>query len=287
MADKTYKHMFDDGYTTYHDDGTKSESYKHMFDDGYTTYHGDGSRSDSYRHAFDDGYTTYHSEGGKSDSYKHMFDDGYTTYHSNGGHSDTYKDYWGDGYTTYHSGNQNTNYYSDYGNYNSSSPISTYGGTYGGYYSGSAYIDYESEKVKAVRKKYKVWYFICWIAFVLLTIYSTYEMFFNGTRCINVGLPRFDGNLIEAGLFTTMFLVLSFVWSLINQVACEYSSVCRHVSFYIFNSYTITVAFKLLSYNFGFGNSVMYIFVNFILWFVVMIISANIGNNLNKKIKTL
>ena len=34
MADKTYKNLFDDGYTTYHDDGTKSTTYKNLFDDG-------------------------------------------------------------------------------------------------------------------------------------------------------------------------------------------------------------------------------------------------------------
>lgn len=39
MADKSYKHFYDDGYTTYHDDGSKSVSYKNIFSDGYTTYH--------------------------------------------------------------------------------------------------------------------------------------------------------------------------------------------------------------------------------------------------------
>ena len=104
MADKTYKNLFDDGYTTYHDDGTTSKTYKHLFDDGYTTYHNDGSKSDTYQHLFDDGYKTYHSDGSTSDTYHHLFDDGYVTYNSDGSRSDTYGNILDDGYTTYHSG---------------------------------------------------------------------------------------------------------------------------------------------------------------------------------------
>ena len=104
MADKTVKNLFDDGYTTYHDDGTTSKTYKNPFGDGYTTYHSDGSTSKTYDKVFSDGKTTYHSDGSKSDTYKNAFSDGYTTYHSDGSKSKTYKSTFGDGYTTYTSG---------------------------------------------------------------------------------------------------------------------------------------------------------------------------------------
>lgn len=60
MSDKTYKNLLDDGYTTYHEDGSKSKTYKNLLDDGYTTYHEDGSKSQTYQNLLDDGYTTYH-----------------------------------------------------------------------------------------------------------------------------------------------------------------------------------------------------------------------------------
>lgn len=100
MADKTVKNAFDDGYTTYHDDGTKSKTYKNAFSDGYTTYHSDGSKSKTYDKVLSDGKTTYHSDGSKSDTYKNAFRDGYTTYHSDGSKSTTYKSTFSDGYTT-------------------------------------------------------------------------------------------------------------------------------------------------------------------------------------------
>ena len=102
MADKTYKNLFDDGSTTYHEDGTKSKSYKNLFDDGVTTYHEDGTKSKSYRNLLDDGVTTYHEDGTKSKSYRNLFDDGVTTYHEDGSKSRTYKNLLDDGYTTYH-----------------------------------------------------------------------------------------------------------------------------------------------------------------------------------------
>ncbi len=61
MADKTYKNILDDGYTTYHDDGTKSRTYKNVLDDGVTTYHEDGSKTVTYKNVLDDGYTSYHT----------------------------------------------------------------------------------------------------------------------------------------------------------------------------------------------------------------------------------
>lgn len=45
MSDKSYKHFYDDGYTTYHENGSKSKTYPHLLDDGFTTYHDDGSKS--------------------------------------------------------------------------------------------------------------------------------------------------------------------------------------------------------------------------------------------------
>ncbi len=122
MSDKTYKNFFDDGYTTYHEDGSKSSTHKHLFDDGYTTYHEDGSKSTSYQHLFDDGYTTYHEDGSRSSTYKHVFDSGMTTYHDDGSKSTTYHNIFDDGYTTCHSG--------PYGGASSSgvSPSCGYGG---------------------------------------------------------------------------------------------------------------------------------------------------------------
>ena len=70
MADKTYKNLFDDGYTTYHDDGTKSVTYKNLFDDGYTTYHESGGKSQTYRNLFDGGFTTYNSGSSGANGYQ-------------------------------------------------------------------------------------------------------------------------------------------------------------------------------------------------------------------------
>lgn len=101
MTDKTYKNLLDDGYTTYHDDGTQSVTYRNLLNDGYTTYHSDGRKSETYKNFLYDGYTTYHSDGSNSETYKNILNEGYTTYHSNGGKSETYHDFFGDGYTTY------------------------------------------------------------------------------------------------------------------------------------------------------------------------------------------
>ena len=80
MADKTHKNIFGDGYTTYHDDGSKSQTYKNLTNDGYTTYHDDGSTSQTYRNLTSDGFTTFHSTGDVSRSYKNLTNNGYTTY---------------------------------------------------------------------------------------------------------------------------------------------------------------------------------------------------------------
>lgn len=125
MSDKTYKNIFNNGYTTYHDDGTKSETYKNVFNDGTTTYHSDGSKSETYKNIFNNGTTTYHSDGSKSETYKNIFNNGYTTYHSDGSRSETFKDIFGGGYTTYNYGGS------------SSPPVGFHGsGGYSGGYSG-------------------------------------------------------------------------------------------------------------------------------------------------------
>ena len=102
MGDKTTKNLFDDGYTTYHDDGSVSKTYKNLLDDGYTTHHDDGSTSKTYKNLFDDGHTTYHDDGSTSKTYQNLFDDDYTTYHDDGSVSRTHKNILSDGYTTYH-----------------------------------------------------------------------------------------------------------------------------------------------------------------------------------------
>ena len=83
MSNKTYKNFFDDGYTTHHENGSKSKTYKNYLDDGYTTYHENGSKSKTYKNYLDDGYTTYHENGDVSKTYKNVLNDGYTTYHQN------------------------------------------------------------------------------------------------------------------------------------------------------------------------------------------------------------
>lgn len=58
--EKTHKNVLDSGYTTYHDDGSKSVTYKNVTDTGYTTYHSDGSKTVSYQHFTNDGYSSVH-----------------------------------------------------------------------------------------------------------------------------------------------------------------------------------------------------------------------------------
>lgn len=101
MADKSYKNAFDEGYTTYHENGKTSKTYSNFSGNGYTTQHSDGSTSKSYKNNWGDGYTTYHDDGSSSKTYKNSFDDGYTTIHSNGNVSKSYKNLTNDGYTTY------------------------------------------------------------------------------------------------------------------------------------------------------------------------------------------
>ena len=130
MSDHTTKDFFGDGYTTYHEDGTKSHTTKDFFGDGYTTYHEDGTKSHTTKDFFGNGTTTYHSDGSKSHTTKDFFGDGYTTYHEDGSRSHTTRDFFGDGYTTYHSGG---GYSGSYG-----------GGNYGGGYSGGSSGGYSS-----------------------------------------------------------------------------------------------------------------------------------------------
>ena len=131
MGDKTYKNFFDDGYTTYHDDGSKTRTYKNLFDDGYTHYHDDGHESKTYKHLIDDGYTTYHDDGGQSNTYKDMFG-GHrtTTYHPDGEISETYRDVSGN-YSTFNYGygnNISNGYYvpPPYGGVSTSSNLPPY-----------------------------------------------------------------------------------------------------------------------------------------------------------------
>ena len=81
MGEKTRKDAFGSGYTTQHENGTKSKSLPDVFGNGYTTYHEDGSKSKTVPNVFGGGYTTYHENGGKSKTVPNVFGGGYTTYH--------------------------------------------------------------------------------------------------------------------------------------------------------------------------------------------------------------
>ena len=133
MSDHTYKDIFGDGYTTYHDDGTKSHTTKDIFGDGYTTYHEDGSKSHTTKDLFGDGTTTYNADGSKSYTSHDIFGDGYTTYHEDGSKSYTSQDVFGGGYTTYHEGGYSSSYGT--GSYGQTSPVYTgyAAGAVGGY----------------------------------------------------------------------------------------------------------------------------------------------------------
>ena len=85
MSDKSYKHFYDDGYTTYHENGSKSKTYPHLLDDGFTTYHDDGSKSVSYKNVLNDGYSTYHYP--SSQSYKSDNEDIYANIHPSGNYT--------------------------------------------------------------------------------------------------------------------------------------------------------------------------------------------------------
>ena len=165
MADKTYKNILDDGYTTYHDDGTKSTTYKNILDDGYTTYHSDGSKSTSYKNILDDGVTTYHPDGSKSTSYKNILDDGVTTYHPDGSKSVSYKNFLDDGITTYHSGG----YGASSGGYGSSLYSDPYSMPYSSipYVGGSVHIDTTPYRMN--RDTCPLWILgLVWLAFGLV-----------------------------------------------------------------------------------------------------------------------
>lgn len=54
----TRKHLFDVGYTTYHEDGTSSETQESIFGCGYITRRSNGSETVSTRDSFGTGYTT-------------------------------------------------------------------------------------------------------------------------------------------------------------------------------------------------------------------------------------
>ncbi len=102
--DRSFQNIFDDGVTTFHEDGSKSVTYKNVLDGGTTTYHEDGSRSRTYKNALDGGYTTYHEDGSRSRTYRNVLDPGATTYHEDGSRSVTYQNVLDGGYTTYHQG---------------------------------------------------------------------------------------------------------------------------------------------------------------------------------------
>ncbi len=170
MADKTYKDLFGDGYTTYHEDGSKSHTYKNLFDDGTTTYHDNGSKSHTYNNLFDDGATTYHDDGSKSYTYKNIFSDGSTTYHDDGSKSYTYNNLFDGGTTTYHSpGYGSSGGYSSSGGYGGGGYSGGgYGGTYGGYHGGgSTYVDPTIKKYcDNLSKKTKPFFILSWLLFL-------------------------------------------------------------------------------------------------------------------------
>lgn len=56
---KTFKNVTNNGYTTYHSDGSKSTTFKNVMDSGYTTHHSDGGKSVTYQNVTDSGFTTY------------------------------------------------------------------------------------------------------------------------------------------------------------------------------------------------------------------------------------
>ncbi|MCR5006336.1 MAG: hypothetical protein K6A77_10575 [Clostridiales bacterium] len=177
MPDKTYKNLFDDGYTTYHDDGTKSTTYKNLLDDGVTTYHSDGSKSTTYNNILDNGTTTYHSDGSKSTTYKNILDDGYTTYNSDGTKtkSYTYNNFLDDGTTTYsYTYGQPTNTYGSsytdpYGDYGSIPSVPYY-------YGGSASIDTTPYRIN--ENAFPVWALaMLWVAYGLLMIPAVWASF--------------------------------------------------------------------------------------------------------------
>ncbi len=102
MSKRTEKHQFGEGYTTYHEDGTTSETTKDLFGDGYTTHHSDGSSSRSRRRKTLFGgevIETTHQDGSKSVTTKDKYGN-LRTRHSNGTETFTSKDSFGAGYTT-------------------------------------------------------------------------------------------------------------------------------------------------------------------------------------------
>lgn len=186
MSDKTYKNTLDNGYTTYHDDGTKSVTYKNLLDNGTTTYHQDGSKSKTYKNMLDNGYTTYHDDGTKSVTYKNYLDNGTTTYHQDGSRSRTYRNSLDNGYTTYHE-NRNTSSYSSSGE-----PISSYGyqtdtshGTSYLYYGGgfSSYADYAGAKEIIVTVFWAfiacaaLWWYTTELPMIMLTVLAAVIIF--------------------------------------------------------------------------------------------------------------
>lgn len=56
---KTFKNVTNDGYTTYHSDGSKSTTFQNVTDSGYTTHHDDGGKSVTYQNILIPGFTTY------------------------------------------------------------------------------------------------------------------------------------------------------------------------------------------------------------------------------------
>ena len=189
MADKTYKNLFDDGYTTYHDDGTKSTTYKNLLDDGYTTYNSDGSKSKTYNNLFDNGTTTYHDDGSTSKTYQNVLDDGYTTYNSDGSTTKSYttQNLFDDGYTTHsytYGGTQNTygggSYGSSYGGTSYDSYIPT-----GFYYSGASSIDKTPYRIN--KDSFPGWALaLLWLAFGLMMLPGVWASFHASSQTMQI-----------------------------------------------------------------------------------------------------
>ena len=96
------KHHHDDGYTTYHEDGTTSDTTKDLIGDGYTTRKNGSVTSRSRKRktlSGDEVIETTYEDGSRSVTVKEK-DGSYRTQHSNGTETRTTKDTFGTGYTT-------------------------------------------------------------------------------------------------------------------------------------------------------------------------------------------
>lgn len=310
MADKTYKNLFDDGYTTYHDDGTKSTTYKNLFDDGVTTYHSDGSKSKTYNNLFDDGTTTYHDDGTKSKTYKNILDDGYTTYNPDGTRtkSYTYNNLMDNGTTTYnYTYGQPTNTYNSYG-YGDSYEIPSFPT---GYY-GAVSIDKTPYRVN--ENLFPAWGLaLLWLAFGLLmlpavwasfhTPEQTAQIMFTITCCLLASWSAL--HMIKRPGYSELFVcfILSFCMCMLHLMGGTWTMLLLLVpvgavlDIYIFNKLGINYYGKLYTaYMWALGimivNAGFYLFkwqmglqILMLVWLLLFLVFCVI--NLVQKIKNM